>query len=394
VWKAAGVRFENVWLRYDRRSPWVLQAVDVALGRGQVAVVLGKNGAGKTTLLAAAAGLLRPERGTIADRPARVGWVPERFPANQPFTVGAYLVGMARSHGLSRAAALEQVELWCDRLYLSRYFDTNLAEVSKGTAQKVGLVQALIPRPDLLVLDEPWEGLDGPARDMIPDIVGELLSVGASVLVSDHVGEVTTRLPGALRWHVEGNRVDHYQVAGVDQVRYIVELSVPATEVPTVVAELRGLGHDVVRVRAPRGVEAEPTQTGFGAALAASPGFGPPPALGSVPALGSTPTPAQGAPPSLGLASTWASSFGPSFAPPAAIGAGPAWPAERDRPEIPWHDVPGQDPRRGEVARHGARREDTGPGDDEAGPDPNPFGGGPFGTGPFTTGSFDGWETR
>ena len=388
------MRFENVWLRYDRRSPWVLQAVDVALGRGQVAIVLGKNGAGKTTLLAAAAGLLRPERGTIIDRPARVGWVPERFPANQPFTVGAYLVGMARSHGLSKAAAMEQVELWCERLFLTRYFDVNLAEVSKGTAQKVGLVQALVPRPDLLVLDEPWEGLDGPARELIPDIVGELLAVGGSVLVSDHIGEVT-RLPGALRWHVEGNRVDHYQVAGTDQVRYVIEVSVPATEVPAVVAELRGLGHEVVRVRAPRGVQAEPAQPGFGAALAASPGLGPPPALGSSPALGS-PTALDSPPASapLGLASAWASGFGPTFGPPAAIGAGPARPTERDRPEIPWHDVPGQDPRRGEVARHGARRDQTGPDDDELGADPHPFGNGPFGPGPFTTGSFDGWETH
>jgi ABC-type Mn2+/Zn2+ transport system ATPase subunit len=390
VWKAAGVRFENVWLRYDRRSPWVLQAVDVALGRGQVAIVLGKNGAGKTTLLAAAAGLLRPERGTIIDRPARVGWVPERFPANQPFTVGAYLVGMARSHGLSRAAAMEQVELWCERLFLTRYFDVNLAEVSKGTAQKVGLVQALIPRPDLLVLDEPWEGLDGPARELIPDIVGELLAVGGSVLVSDHIGEVT-RLPGALRWHVEGNRVDHYQVAGVDQVRYVIEVSVPATEVPAVVAELRGLGHEVVRVRAPRGVGAEPAQPSLGAALTASPGPGSPPALGSTPAQG-PPSP-QGSPP-LGLASAWATGLGPTFGPPAAIGAGPGWASERDRPEIPWHDVPAQDPRRGEVARHGARRDDAGERDeDPIGPDAGPFGG-PFGTGPFTTGSFDGWETR
>jgi ABC-2 type transport system ATP-binding protein len=255
VWNHATVRFENVWLRYARRSPWVLQAVDVALERGQVAVVQGRNGVGKTTLLAAAAGLLRPDRGRIVDRPRLVGFVPERFPAGQPFTVAAYLVGMARAHGLTRAAALEQVHLWSDRLFLNRFLDQHLAELSKGTAQKVGLIQAMIPRPDLLVLDEPWEGLDGRTRELIPDIVAELVAVGGSVLVSDHLGEVS-QLSEAIRWHIEDTRVETDPAAGVEQARFVVEVSVAASEVPHLVTHLRGLGHDVRRVRPARGVEA------------------------------------------------------------------------------------------------------------------------------------------
>lgn len=292
------MRFDNVWLRYDRRSPWVLQAVDVTLDSGQVAVVLGKNGVGKTTLLAAAAGLLRPDRGRVIDRPKRVGFVPERFPAGQPFTVSAYLVGMARAHGLTRAAAMEQVDLWSERLSLTRFLDVNLAELSKGTAQKVGLIQAMIPRPDLLVLDEPWEGLDGQTRDLIPDVIGEILTVGGSVLVSDHLGEVA-RLPGALRWHVEGARVDHYQIVPEEQARYVVELGVAAADVPQVVAELRGLGHEVLRVRAPRVHE----------------------------------LPADPVEPQLAL---------------------PGPPAE-----IPWQDTPGRDADRSQVARHGSRSDQT-----------------------------------
>jgi len=245
------VRFDNVWLRYGRRSPWVLQAVDVALVPGQIAVVVGRNGAGKSTLLAAAAGILPPARGRILYRPPRVGWVPERFPANQPFTVGAYLNGMARAHGLSQADASEQIEIWCERLYLTRYLDAHLTEVSKGTAQKVGLIQGLIPRPDLLILDEPWEGLDSQARDLIPDIVGEVLAAGGSVLVSDHLGEIN-RLPGAQRWHVESGRVDHYQVAAPRPPRYVIEIGVASTEVPDVVAKLRALGHEALKVRVGR----------------------------------------------------------------------------------------------------------------------------------------------
>jgi ABC-type Mn2+/Zn2+ transport system ATPase subunit len=261
MWQAAIVRFDNVWLRYNGRSRWVLQAVDVAIAPGEIAVVVGRNGAGKTTLLAAAAGLLPPVRGRVVDRPTRIGWVPERFPANQPFTVGAYLIGMARAHGLSRASATEAVEAWCERLFLTRYLDAHLADVSKGTAQKVGLIQGLIPGPELLILDEPWEGLDSQTRDLIPDIVGEVLAAGGSVLVSDHLGEIN-RLPGALRWHVESGHVDHYEVtsevASAAPARYVIEIGVAATQVPEVVAQLRELGHEALKVRAARAEDSLP----------------------------------------------------------------------------------------------------------------------------------------
>src|SRR5258705_11549011 len=95
------MRYEHVYLRSARRSPWVLSDVSLALPAGQVAVVLGRNGAGKTTLLSAVAGLLTADRGHVRDRPARVAWVPERFPANQPYRVRAYLISMARIRGLS-----------------------------------------------------------------------------------------------------------------------------------------------------------------------------------------------------------------------------------------------------------------------------------------------------
>ncbi|RLP93440.1 ATP-binding cassette domain-containing protein [Micromonospora sp. CV4] len=241
------MRLENVWLRYHRRGPWVLRGVDVRIGPGEVAVVLGRNGVGKSTLLQVAAGVLRPARGRVIDRPGRVGWVPERFPADQPFTVARYLTGMARMAGLGRAAADEAVAGWTDRLGLAAFRAVRLPELSKGTAQKVGLAQAMLRPPGLLVLDEPWEGLDASTRELVPELIDEVLAAGGSVLVSDHRGE-TVRLPGARHWAVADGTVTE-ETPLPDGTVAVIEVAVPAARVAGTVARLRAEGHQVLRVR-------------------------------------------------------------------------------------------------------------------------------------------------
>ncbi|MEU3112849.1 ABC transporter ATP-binding protein [Micromonospora chalcea] len=241
------MRLDGLWFRYHRHGPWVLRQVDVAVGPGEVAVVLGRNGAGKSTLLQLTAGVLRPSRGRVADRPPVVGWVPERFPADQPFTVGAYLTAMGRVAGLSGPAADRAVRHWVERLGLARFHDVRLPRLSKGTAQKVGLAQALLRPPGLLVLDEPWEGLDAAAREAVPEIIGEVLAAGGAVLVSDHRGE-TVRLPGARHWSVTDGTVTEQALPGGAAVA-VVELAVPAAGLAAAVARLRADGHQILRVR-------------------------------------------------------------------------------------------------------------------------------------------------
>ncbi|MBQ1046224.1 MULTISPECIES: ATP-binding cassette domain-containing protein [unclassified Micromonospora] len=241
------MRLDGAWFRYHRHGPWVLRQVDVAIDPGEVAVVLGRNGAGKSTLLQLAAGVLRPTRGRVADRPPVVGWVPERFPADQPFTVGAYLTAMGRVAGLRAPAADRAVRHWVERLGLTRFHDVRLPRLSKGTAQKVGLAQALLRPPGLLVLDEPWEGLDAAARESVPEIIGEVLAGGGAVLVSDHRGE-TVRLPGARHWSVTDGTVTEQAPSGGAAVA-VVELAVPAAGLAAAVARLRADGHQILRVR-------------------------------------------------------------------------------------------------------------------------------------------------
>ncbi|GLY00809.1 MULTISPECIES: ATP-binding cassette domain-containing protein [Actinoplanes] len=240
------MRFEGIWFRYARRADWTLRGVEATVEPGRTVVVLGHNGAGKSTLLQLAVGVLHPGRGVIRDRPRVVGWVPERFPAAQPFTTVDYLRSMSAVRGLPVTAA----DPWIERLGLGEHVDTPLADLSKGTAQKVGLAQALLAPPGLLVLDEPWEGLDAASRTLVPQIVAEVTGAGGVVLVSDHRGEVAG-LPGAIHWTVRDGELhrDATDDPGGGEDDVVVEVAVARREADEAVVRLRASGHRVLGVR-------------------------------------------------------------------------------------------------------------------------------------------------
>jgi ABC-type uncharacterized transport system ATPase subunit len=133
-----------------------------------------------------------------------------------------------------------------ERLHLGPFADTKLAELSKGSAQKVGLAQALLVTPGLLVLDEPWEGLDALTKLEIPAIIEDVRAAGGAVLVSDHRGEAVN-LPGAVRWTVADGLV--HAAVSVPRQRLVIEIAVDEADAARVADRLRAEGHDVLGVR-------------------------------------------------------------------------------------------------------------------------------------------------
>ncbi|MEV6265437.1 ATP-binding cassette domain-containing protein [Streptomyces sp. NPDC051784] len=175
----------GVGRRHASRGPWVLRGVDLELPAGALVRIEGPNGAGKSTLLRLLAGIDAPTEGRVTGRP-RTAYVPERFPASLPFTAAGYLVHMGRAHGLTAAAAATRAAGWLERFGAGGYARTPVAELSKGTAQKVAVAQALMAAPGLLVLDEAWTGLDAGARAELDRAVAERLGDGATVVFVDH----------------------------------------------------------------------------------------------------------------------------------------------------------------------------------------------------------------
>ncbi|MFJ4841701.1 ATP-binding cassette domain-containing protein [Streptomyces sp. NPDC088746] len=192
----------GVGRRYGLRGPWVLRGLDLELPARTLVRIEGANGVGKSTLLRLLAGIDAPTEGRLTDRP-RTAYVPERFPAALPFTAAGYLIHMGRVHGLPTAEAAVRAQEWLARFGATGHARTPLAELSKGTSQKVAVAQALLAEPDLLVLDEAWTGLDAAARGELDRAVAERVAEGSTVVFVDHDPR---RLAGAagLAYRLEG----------------------------------------------------------------------------------------------------------------------------------------------------------------------------------------------
>ncbi|MGW9244225.1 ATP-binding cassette domain-containing protein [Streptomyces badius] len=197
------MELRGVGHRHDPGGRWVLRGIDLALPARALVRVEGGNGMGKSTLLRLLAGIEAPAEGRITGRPARTAYVPERFPAALPLTVTGYLVHLGRIHGLRTAEAKRRAGEWLTRFGAAEHARTPLAELSKGTSQKVAVAQALLAAPDLLVLDEAWTGLDTAARTELDRAVAERVAAGAAVVFVDHdprrlagAADVTLRMGG------------------------------------------------------------------------------------------------------------------------------------------------------------------------------------------------------
>ncbi len=239
------MQLTDVAVRYGRGEPWVLQDVSLGLDPGDVVELSGSNGAGKSSLLLVLAGVLAHRRGSVTGRPQVVGWAPERFEARQPHTVEAYLTAQARMRGVPPGPTIEVALGRLDGLQLLR---TRLPDLSKGSAQKVGIAQALLTPPGLLVLDEPWSGLDAEAQTALPEIVAEVAGAGGIVVVTDHQRRAV-QLPLTRRWHAsEGTVRETTPPAAALPAEAIVEVRLPAARAEALARELRVQGHDA-RVR-------------------------------------------------------------------------------------------------------------------------------------------------
>ena len=183
----AGVVVADVTKRYHRRGPLVLDAVSLELPLGTITQLRGSNGSGKSTLLRMLAGVTLPTSGQIVGRPPIVGYVPERFPSDLRFTPQQYLQWQGRIRGLAIGVVRQRIGSLSDALGLLPVArDQTMHDLSKGSTQKVAVIQALLDSPSLLLMDEAWTGLDADAQEALSNVVVGARAAGSVIVFADH----------------------------------------------------------------------------------------------------------------------------------------------------------------------------------------------------------------
>ena len=179
-----------------RKKVHALRGVNVQVRRGEIFGLLGPNGAGKSTLVKIMMTVVRPDRliGTVLGRPlgnrkklAVTGYLPEnhRFPT---YLTGAKLLDCYGALAkVPRSVRKRRATELLERMAMSDWADTRVGEYSKGMMQRLGLVQALLNDPELLVLDEPTDGLDPAGRRAVRELLLELRAQGKTIFLNSHL---------------------------------------------------------------------------------------------------------------------------------------------------------------------------------------------------------------
>ena len=196
---------------FRMRRAKVLNGLDLHIEAGEAYGLLGVNGAGKSTTLRILLGLTRPDRGggtllgvALGDPRARhkLGYLPETPSFHEQLTALEFLRYMGRLSGWRGAELRARALALLERLELGHARDLRLRKMSKGMLQRLGLAQALLGEPELLVLDEPMSGLDPQGRKLVRDLILEQRDAGRTVVFSTHIlsdVEVVCTRAGMLR---------------------------------------------------------------------------------------------------------------------------------------------------------------------------------------------------
>src|SRR3954451_1234123 len=194
------LEFDGLYKRYgDNR---VLEGVSFAVAPGSMFGFCGANGAGKTTTMRIAMGLAVADAGEVRWRGQRleglmrrrIGYMPEERGLYPKMKVAEQVAYFARLHGLDAAAATRASEEWVDRLGLGERRGARVEKLSLGNQQRVQLAAALVSRPELLILDEPFSGLDPVGVDSLAEALLEQCRAGVPVLFSSHQLDLVERL--------------------------------------------------------------------------------------------------------------------------------------------------------------------------------------------------------
>jgi ABC-2 type transport system ATP-binding protein len=176
--------------------------LSLSVRAGRIYGLLGPNGAGKTTTIRMIVNITAPDSGRVElfgqqitpEIQDRIGYLPEERGLYKRMKIGDQLRFFAELKNVAGKAAEERIDQWLARLKLSEWRNKRSRELSKGMQQKVQFITAILHEPDLLILDEPFSGLDPVNAELLKEIVLELKTAGKTIIFSTHQMEVAEKI--------------------------------------------------------------------------------------------------------------------------------------------------------------------------------------------------------
>jgi len=211
---APALEVDHVSKRYGTHR--ALDDVSFVVPAGGVFALLGPNGAGKTTLLRLVNDILAPDAGALRlfgglapgrQAAPRIGYLPEERGLYPKMKVADILTFMGELRGLPRREAKARAGAWLERLGLSAWAGHKVADLSKGMQQKVQFTAAVLHDPELVILDEPWSGLDPINAQVLKDVVASFSAAGKTVVFSTHQMEQAEQLAARVCIIARGQKV-------------------------------------------------------------------------------------------------------------------------------------------------------------------------------------------
>jgi len=168
--------------------------VSLDVQKGSVFGMLGPNGAGKTSLIRMITTITAPDSGSIfldgtklhSGSPEHIGYMPEERGLYKKMKVGEQLLYLAQLKGLTKARAQQEIDMWFEKFDIKDWANKKVEDLSKGMQKKIQFIATVLHKPKLLILDEPFTGLDPINTNLIKDEIGQLNAAGTSIIFSTH----------------------------------------------------------------------------------------------------------------------------------------------------------------------------------------------------------------
>ncbi len=196
----ATVKLEQVTKRFGDFA--AVSDLSLSVYPGRIYGLLGPNGAGKTTTIRMIVDITAPDSGSIElfgkrINPAlqdRIGYLPEERGLYKKMKIGDQIRFFAELKSVPKDELARRIDFWLDRVKLTEWKNKKAAELSKGMQQKIQFITAVLHDPDLLILDEPFSGLDPINLELLKEIILELKSAGKTIIFSTHQMEIAERI--------------------------------------------------------------------------------------------------------------------------------------------------------------------------------------------------------